>query len=295
MSSLDYSDQSVPTVLSDDEWPAGVALAGVLAGVHGADHEVGDGAGSISGPAGLLAGDGHVHLLEHGGLVAPAAEGAPARHGGGGARVGSGGGCGEARRAHGGAEGDRLGQAQDGVVAVGALGVVVGVLDELCHIHPGEGVVAGDVLAEQDLDGRRGLAVGAVGRREDVLGGDESAAAVGGATVGPDKRNLPWVLVLLGGLPAHNPSVSCSSLLAALALARRWGCCCGPRAGGCCGSRTDGHRSGGQGGSCRGQGGGCGTAWSPQDYKGLRACLPYPTLPNPTLPYPTTSRGEDDT
>ena len=232
MSSLDYSDQSLATILSDDEWPAGVTLAGVLSGVHGADHEVCDGAGAVGGPAGFLAGDGDVHLLEDSGLVAPAAEGAPARHGGGGARVGGGGGGGEACRAHGSAEGDRLGQAQDGEVAVGALGVVVGVLDELCHIHPGEGVVAGDVLAEQDLDGRRGLAVGAVGRREDVLGGDESAATVGGATVCPNERNLPGVLVLLGGLPAHDPPVSCSSLLPALALARRWGGCCGSRAGG---------------------------------------------------------------
>ena len=76
------------------------------------------------------------------------------------------------------------------------------------------------MLAEEDLDESRVRHFGrGVGCGEDVLGRDESAAAEGALAVSPDdERDLPGILVLLGGLPAHDPSVDWSSLLPTLEL-----------------------------------------------------------------------------
>merc|ERR1719195_1559849 len=66
-------------------------------------------------------------------------------------------------------------------------------------------LVVNPVLAQQDGDGGGGGAVRAVGRGEDVLGGDESAATPGGAATSRDQGHLPRVLVHLRLLASHDP------------------------------------------------------------------------------------------
>ena len=183
-------DQRLATVLRSDEGSTGVALAGVLAGVHGAEHQVGDAVASVDVATGLLAGDGDVDFVEDGGLVASTAESSPAGDSGQLALIGLAPALGQTRRAHCRAEGHWLGQPQDGVVAVGGLGVVVGVLDDLGDVHSGEGVVADDVLSKKNPHAGCGLSVSAVGGGEDVLGGDQGTAAEGSPTKGTDKPDL---------------------------------------------------------------------------------------------------------
>merc|ERR1719195_466594 len=66
-------------------------------------------------------------------------------------------------------------------------------------------LVVNPVLAQQDGDGGGGGAVRAVGRGEDVLGGDESAATPGMAATSRDQGHLPRVLVHLRLLASHDP------------------------------------------------------------------------------------------
>ena len=93
-------DQCLATVLRSDEGSTGVSLAGVLAGVHGAEHQVGDAVASVDVAACLLAGDGDINLVEDGGLVASAAESSPAGDSGQLALVGLAPALGQTGRAH---------------------------------------------------------------------------------------------------------------------------------------------------------------------------------------------------
>jgi len=142
----DHTHKGLAAVLLQHQGAARVSLAGVLAGVRSTHHQVRDGRWSVGVLAVGVAGDGDIDLLQNRGLVAAAAEGSPAGHRGDllGVLART---SGKAGGADGRGECDGAGQPEDGEVAVGALGVVVGVLNDLGNIHPVELTISNVVFA----------------------------------------------------------------------------------------------------------------------------------------------------
>ena len=116
---------------SGDEGTSRVALAAVLStgGLGGADHVVGDAAGTVLGLAGGAGDDRDVDVAEGGGAGSAFGGGAPTGHGDGRARSGVRAGGREAHVADGGARWDGGGELEDGNVVVVAR--VRGVADDL--------------------------------------------------------------------------------------------------------------------------------------------------------------------
>ena len=114
--------------------------------------------------------------MEDSGLVAAAGEGSPPSDRGHSAGPGVRPVGGQAGWRDGRGEGHGLGETEDGVVAIGRLGVVVGVLDDLGHLNLVEGVVADDVFTQEDSDFVSRRSGSAVSGREHVGGGDKGAS-----------------------------------------------------------------------------------------------------------------------
>ena len=168
-------------------------LAAVLAWAGSADH-VGRDAPTIGRVAVLVGLNHHGDIMEHRGLVTARGESPPPRHRGKLTGVVIAGGAGQAGRAHTGAEGDRLGEGQDGEVVVQRPGVVARVVGDGGDGGPGEAAVGDAVLSQQDGDGGGAGAGSAVGRGQDVLRGDESPATPGVA--GIEEVFLFWIFFL---------------------------------------------------------------------------------------------------
>ena len=113
------SHQSLAAVLGGNEWTARISLARVLSRVSGADHVGSDAA--IGLVAHGIGGHSDVDLLQGGGLVASAAEGAPTSDGGKDTSVSGTQVSWKTCRAHFVGECDRRRQTKDGVVVVSSL------------------------------------------------------------------------------------------------------------------------------------------------------------------------------